>query len=106
MTLVPLAWLLAVTLTAGWQKIFALDPRLGFLAHATVTAAQVASGTVSAGQGARIIFNDRLDAVVAGFFMLVTVALLITSVQEWLAVVRGKKPAITCETAFVETAYV
>jgi carbon starvation protein len=105
-TLFPLAWLLVVTLTAGWQKIFAADPRLGFLSHATATAAQVASGALDATTGLRMIFNDRLNAVVAGFFMAVTVVLLIASIREWLAVVRGRKPAVTHEAPFVETAYV
>src|SRR5256714_2806604 len=59
-TLIPLAWLLTITLTAGWQKIFAADPRLGFLSHAAMTADQVASGAVPAARGARLIFNDRL----------------------------------------------
>ena len=71
-TLLPLAWVLAVTLTAGWQKVFAADPRLGFLAHAARTAEQVAAGSLDAARGARLIFNDRLDAVVALAFMMVT----------------------------------
>jgi carbon starvation protein len=104
-TLGPLAWLLSVTLTAGWQKIFAPDPRLGFLAHATSTAAQVASGALDPAQGARIMFNDRLDAVVAGLFMAITVVLVAASIREWVAVLRGRRPAVTRETAFVETAY-
>ncbi len=104
-TLVPLAWLLAVTLTAGWQKIFAADPRLGFLSHATQIAEQIRNGTFDPSQGARVIFNDRLDAVVAAIFMTITVVLVVASVREWVLVLRGRKPAETRETAFVESAY-
>ena len=42
-------------MTAGWQKVFATDPRLGFLAHARDTAAKIAAGTVEAATGARLI---------------------------------------------------
>ena len=104
-TLGPLAWLLLVTMTAGWQKIFAADPRLGFLSHARLIATQIASGAMEAGRGARIMFNDRLDAGVAAVFLVVTVALVAASVREWLAVLQGRKPATTTETPFVETGY-
>jgi carbon starvation protein len=105
-TLLPLVWLLAVTMTAGWQKIFAADPRLGFLAHAELVAGQIVSGAVAAGDGGRMIFNDRINAGLAGAFMAITVVLLIASVREWLAVIQGRKPATTREAEFVETAYV
>src|SRR6476659_2481171 len=85
-TLLPLAWLLIVTLTAGWQKIFAADPHLGFLAHATATADQVAAGSVAAARGARLIFNDRLDAVLTVSFMVVTLLVVLASAREWLLV--------------------
>jgi carbon starvation protein len=104
-TLAPLAWLLAVTLTAGWQKIFAVDPRLGFLSHARDTAARVAAGAVDPATGSRLMFNDRLDALLAGIFMATVVALLLASAREWLAVARGRKPAVVKETPFVESAY-
>jgi len=104
-TLGPLAWLLMVTLTAGWQKIFAADPRLGFLAHARDTAARIAAGTVDPAIGARMIFNDRIDAALAGIFMTIVIALLFSSIREWIAVARGQKPAVVKEAAYVETAY-
>jgi carbon starvation protein len=104
-TLLPLAWLLAVTLTAGWQKVFADDPRLGFLSHAARTAEQISAGTIEAARGGRLIFNDRLDAVVALVFMTVTVLVVAASAREWILVLTRRRPAIVKESPFVETAY-
>jgi carbon starvation protein len=104
-TLLPLAWVLTVTLTAGWQKVFSDDPRLGFLAHATLTAQQVAAGVLRAGNAERLIFNDRLDALVAMALMLVTVLVVLASAREWLLVLTKRKPARVQESPFVETAY-
>ncbi|MFZ5623628.1 MAG: carbon starvation CstA family protein [Gemmatimonadota bacterium] len=104
-TILPLCWLLIVTLTAGWQKIFAADPRLGFLAHAADTTAKVASGALDPSKGARLIFNDRLDAAVAAVFMLVTIALVAASVREWVLVLTRRKAPRTMEAPFVETAW-
>jgi carbon starvation protein len=104
-TLLPLAWLMAVTLTAGWQKVFAADPRLGFLAHAATVGDQLAAGTIEASRGARLIFNDRLDAAVTATFMVITVLVLLSSAREWLLVLTRRKPARAQETPFVETAY-
>jgi carbon starvation protein len=105
-TLLPLTWVLIVTLTAGWQKVFAADPRLGFLAHAALTAQQVADGALDPARGVRLIFNDRLDAAVAIAFMLVTVLVVLASAREWMLVLTRRKPARAQESPFVETAYV
>ncbi|HEX8418040.1 MAG TPA: carbon starvation CstA family protein, partial [Methylobacterium sp.] len=64
-TIVPTVWLCICTLTAGWQKIFHADPRIGFLAHADRFSAALAEGKVLApakniDQMNQIIFNDRI----------------------------------------------
>jgi carbon starvation protein len=101
-TLAPLAWLVVVTLTAGWQKIFSADPRLGFLAHARWLGERVAAGSIPPGaksvaDAGRMMLNDRLDAAVAAFFMVAMLVILADSAREWLAVVGGRKPARTTE---------
>ncbi len=104
-TLLPLAWILTVTLTAGWQKIFSPEPRLGFLSHAAKTARQIADGGLEAAKGSRLIFNDRLDAGVAAVFMIVVLLVVISSAREWRLVLQRRKPAVVKETPFVETAW-
>jgi len=104
-TLAPLAWLLAVTLSAGWIKIFSPEPRLGFLAHARQTLEQVAAGTMNPVRGARLVFNDRLDAAVAAAFMAVVLLVVVSSVRVWLDVYRGRIPAHTMEAPVVQTAF-
>ena len=98
-TLVPLAWLVAVTMTAGWQKVFSPDPRLGLLAHAASLVGSDAPNTT------RLIFNDRLDTFVALLFMGVVVVLLVASLREWWLVLSRRKAAVVRETPFVESAY-
>ena len=98
-TLAPLAWLAVVTLTAGWQKIFSPSPRLGFLSHAR----SLASGAPAADTG-RLIFNDRLDAAVAAFFMIAVIVILLESARVWILVLRGDRPATSTEVPFEPTA--
>src|SRR5258707_1795687 len=66
-TLLPMGWLVVITMTASYQKIFSANARIGFLAQANALAAQIAAGKVAAAKIAdthRNIFNLRLDAVV------------------------------------------
>ncbi len=109
-TLLPLVWLATVTLTAGWQKVFSADPRLGFLAHARTLEAALATGTLPAGLSSaeaaqRVLFNDHLNAVVAGAFMLVVVVLIAASVLEWLLILLKRKPAVMYEAPFVQSGF-
>jgi len=99
-TLGPLAWLIVVTMTAGYQKVFSADPKLGFLAHA----ASLATSTDPT--AARLIFNDRLNAVIALFFMSVVAMLVFTSAREWWLVLSRRKPALVHEAPFVRTTLV
>jgi carbon starvation protein len=104
-TLCPLVVLLVVTLTASWQKVLSPDPRIGFLSDARRVAEQVASGAMEVARGDRLIFNDRLNAVVACIFVLTTLAVVVSSAWEWYMILRGRKAAATTETPFTETAY-
>jgi carbon starvation protein len=99
-TLVPLSWLLAVTFTASWHKMFDPNPIIGFLAHAR----QLAAGPAAADLG-RKLFNDRLDLAVTGLLVLLVTVIVIESAAQWLSVISGRKQAATREAPFVATRY-
>jgi carbon starvation protein len=94
-TLAPLAWLVTVTFTASWHKVFDPDPRIGFLAQAQQIAAT--------GGNARLIFNNRLDAAVTGILVAMVALLLIESVRRWVGVLGGEHELRTTESPFVAT---
>jgi len=105
-TLLPLAWLLVVTLTASWEKVFSPERRIGFLADAAALRSEIASGVLDPERGARLIFNANLNAVVASIFVVIVVAVVVASALEWAAILRGRKAPRVAESPFVESAYV
>jgi carbon starvation protein len=94
-TLAPLAWLVTVTFTASWHKVFDADPRIGFLAQAHQLAAT--------GGSARLIFNNQLDAVVTGVLILMVMLILLESARQWLGILSGKRGAQIKESPYVVT---
>ena len=94
--LVPTAWLLICNLTAGWQKAFSPDAKVGFLAIANKFQAMIDSGNIPSqyteSQLAQLVFNNRLDAGLTIFFMVVVVVLALFSIKTALAALKEPKP--------------
>jgi carbon starvation protein len=116
-TLIPLIWLVAVTFTAGVEKIFHPDARIGFLAQAQmlaektpalqnaldnantaadVTAIDAAQKALHANRTLR--FNNLLDATVAGIFLALVIAIVLLSLREWFLLLSWRNPAVLHET--------
>lgn len=98
-TAVPTLWLLVVTLTAGWQKLFHASPKISFLAHADKFSAAAAKGELLApaknmAQMHQIIFNDYVDATLTALFMAVVIAMLVFALN-----VMRKSLAVKWSTA-------
>ncbi|WP_363755750.1 carbon starvation CstA family protein, partial [Sphingobium sp. LSP13-1-1.1] len=89
-TLVPTAWLLVCTLSAGVLKLFSADAKVGFLAHAARFSGAAGRGEVlapakSMAEMRQIIFNDRIDAALVAIFLFVVLAVLVFTIRTCLA---------------------
>jgi carbon starvation protein len=83
-------------MTAGWQKIFAEDPAIGFLAQAARLGDTLGAGGLSAAKAAELrvqIFNLRLDAAVAALFMGLVALIVVEAARAWYRALRGPAPA-------------
>jgi carbon starvation protein len=93
-TLTPLLWLLAITMTAGYQKIFSADVRIGFLAEAADRGLRLAAGGLAPAEVAkieRLIFNDYLDAAITAVFMILVIVVVLDSARVWFSVLSGRR---------------
>ncbi len=103
-TVVPLVWLIIVTFTASFQKIFSPVPRIGFLAQARQMEAAIEAGTITGpriAEAQAVIFNARLDAVVCALFVVLVSTILIDSFRQWAGLLRGTRPRHVAEAPFV-----
>jgi carbon starvation protein len=97
-TLLPLVWLVTVTFTASWHKIFDSNARIGFLAQAR--SLELSPSTAAT---ARLVFNNRLDAAVTATLVLLVSLVLFESLLAWIGVLRGNRDARVKESPFVMT---
>jgi carbon starvation protein len=88
-TCVPMVWLVSATFTAAWQKIFSPIPAIGFLAHAELA------------KNPTVAFNDRLDAVVCGAFLVLVAVILVDSFRVWYGILSGSRESTVHESPFV-----
>jgi carbon starvation protein len=88
-TCVPMVWLVSATFTAAYQKIFSPIPAIGFLAHAELA------------KNPTVAFNDRLDAVVCGAFLVLVAVILLDSFRVWYGILSGAREAQVREAPFV-----
>jgi carbon starvation protein len=105
-TLLPMVWIVVITMTASYQKIFDANPRIGFLATANAMVAQIAAGKIPAEKIAeiqRLIFNQRLDAAVTGILAVMILVLIVEALVHWYAILSRRKASVLHESPYVAT---
>jgi carbon starvation protein len=85
-TAIPTLWILVVTFTAGWQKVFSADVKIGFLSHAQKFSAALEANSIvvpakNLEQMQAIVRNDYINAVMACLFMAVVAAMVLFALR-------------------------
>ena len=98
-TIIPTIFLFITSMTAGWQKIFHENPKIGFLAQANRFSDAIAQGEIlkpakSLAEMQTIVLSNQINAALCAFFMLVAVVMLIASIGVIRRALASKEPTV------------
>ena len=105
-TMAPMAWIVIITMTASYQKLFDPNPRIGFLSYVNVLTAQLAAGKIPAAKIAEtqhVIFNQRLDAAVTVVLAGMVAVLIIEALIQWYKLLSRRAQPTLHESPYVAT---
>src|SRR4030081_800113 len=105
-TLLPMAWLVVITMTASYQKIFDANPRRRCLSYAATLTAQISAGQIPAAklvETQRLIFNQRLDAAVTAILALMVIVLIVEALVQWYGILSSQREPLLHESPYVPT---
>ena len=105
-TLVPLAWDAAVTLTASWQKVFSPLPSLGFFAQRDKYATALEQGQVLApakdlDDMQTVVVNSTVDGVLSVLFAALIIIVIVNAMVIWYRALTSTEPLPSTEVPAV-----
>ena len=101
---IPLLWLVTVTSTTAWHKVFSHDVRVGFFAAAEDLAHKLSSGILPPDKVAvapQLIFNQQLDAYITIFFVLMLWLVVADTLYKVWQAWQGRMVLPSSETPYV-----
>lgn len=98
-TIIPTVFLFITSMTAGWQKIFHSNPKIGFLAQANRFSDAIARGEIlkpakSLAEMQSIVLSNQINAVLCGFFMIVAIVMVFASISVVRRALASKTPTV------------
>ncbi|ENU48745.1 carbon starvation protein A [Acinetobacter nosocomialis] len=98
-TIFPTIFLFVTCMTAGWQKIFHENPKIGFLAQAHKFSDAIARGEIikpakTIAEMQNIVMSNQINAALCGFFMIVSIVMIIASIGIVRRALASPKPTV------------
>ncbi|MFI8893729.1 carbon starvation CstA family protein [Streptomyces paradoxus] len=105
---VPLVWVTAITFTAGWQKVFSADPKIGFFAQRAhyadaLDAGQILAPAKTTADMRTVVTNSTVDGVLIALFLLLVAVVIVNAAVVCVRAIRSTTPLPTTEAPYVES---